>query len=499
MSPNSLRTLEGKPLPKVLDRVYRFGYAVTPFCSRCTEVWRKINGYHFGAMCCAWISGSVLIMNITATIWGSAAFGVERGLGTIQNGSCTTTKNLGFWLHLVINVLSTLLLGASNYSMQCLSAPTRSEIDQAHRKTQWLDIGVPSVRNLRRISASRITLWWLLAASSIPLHLFYNSAIFSSLYSREYNVYVVSSDFPTAASFNQTSFDGSGMDPDNSNHFEQLRNNATSLQVLENPACLRAYAGSINSDRGDVLLVSSYDSSNELSPSGCQNPDLTFFPVSPGFLTSDFYEAAAVWICNSNTTYYYGNTTCDLTKSVSTGSSWLFQQWDVQYCLSEQVEEHCKLQFSIAIMIFVICCNFIKMVCMFWIIRKRDSEPLVTLGDAIASFLDTPDQMTLNACLAGQDDLCNNSVQGQPLLRSWEVAPVTYVPKRRFWFGAASKDRWCVCNGLWVSLNPVSFHILTDEQLHPDTYRGFFPSETWALERSTRQQVYLLFVVPGVW
>lgn len=100
-------------------------------------------------------------------------------------------KNVGFWLHLIINILSTLLLGASNYSMQCLSSPTRSEIDKAHRQKLWLDIGVPSVRNLRRISASRIALWWLLAASSIPLHLLYNSAVFSSLYSREYKVFVV--------------------------------------------------------------------------------------------------------------------------------------------------------------------------------------------------------------------------------------------------------------------------------------------------------------------
>ena len=395
MNPNSLGTLKGKPLPKVLIHIYRLWYGVASFCSQYTDVWRKINGYHFGVTCCAWISGSVLIINTTATIWGSAKFGVKGGLGTIQDGSCTSTKNLGFWLHLVINVLSTLLLGASNYSMQCLSSPTRSEIDEAHRKNQWLDIGVPSVRNLRRISASRITLWWLLAASSIPLHLFYNSAVFSSLYSREYNVYVVSSDFPAADSFDQTD-----MDPDDLNHFEQLRINATSLQRLENRACLEAYAGSINSDRADIVLVSSYNSGNELSPS--QNKNLTsWFPISQGLLAaSDGYGTAAEWICHSEMTAYNDSKSCDLTKSASTGSSWLFQQWDVQFCLSEQVEEHCKLQFSIAIMIFVICCNSIKLVCMFWIIRKRDSEPLVTLGDAIASFLDTPDQTTLNACLA---------------------------------------------------------------------------------------------------
>lgn len=268
----------------------------------------------------------------------------------------------------------------------------------------------------------------------------------------------MSSDFPAADSFDQTD-----TGPDDLTHFEQLRINATSLQRLENRACLEAYAGSINSDRADVVLVSSYNSNNELTPS--QNGNLTsygvlfssgsptWFPMSQALLDSDGYGTAAEWICHSQVTYYDAKT-CDLTKSASTQSSWLFRQWDVQYCLSEQVEEHCKIQFSIAIMIFVICCNCIKMVCMVWIIRKRGSEPLVTLGDAIASFLDTPDQMTLNACLAGQDDFCNNSRLGQPLLRSWDVAPVTYIPRRRFWFSAASKDRWSVCNGLWVSLKP---------------------------------------------
>ena len=245
-SEGSFYSWQDIPLRKDWFRFYHVLHRIEFFQSQCAAIWRKVNGYHFGAMCCAWTTGVVLIINIVSTVWGSARFGVQGGLGTIQNGSCTTTKNLGFWLHLIINVLSTLLLGASNYSMQCLSSPTRAEIDNAHRQHVWLDIGVPSVRNLKRISYSRIVLWWLLAASSIPLHLFYNSAIFSSLYSRSYNVFVVSSDFPAEESFNFTvspdsytgAFSNATID-----EFEQLRLNALSLERLENRACLEAYAG----------------------------------------------------------------------------------------------------------------------------------------------------------------------------------------------------------------------------------------------------------------
>ncbi len=55
--------------------------------------------------------------------------------------------------------------------MQRLSAPTRQEVDKAHGAGTWLDIGIPSVRNVRRISWERRNLWILLALSSLPLHL----------------------------------------------------------------------------------------------------------------------------------------------------------------------------------------------------------------------------------------------------------------------------------------------------------------------------------------
>lgn len=457
-SASSFSTWEDKPLPETPNRLRQLRHDIASFASRYTAAWQKMNGYHFGVMCCAWTSAAVLVLNTSATIWGVAKFGVHGGLGTIQDGSCTTTKNVGFWLHLIINVLSTLLLGASNYSMQCLSSPTRGEVDKAHRQNLWLDIGVPSVRNLRRISASRIALWWILAASSIPLHLFYNSAIFSSLYSREYSVFVVSSDFPADASFN---FSSSSWTNSIKNEFKQLQDNATTLQRLDRRACLEAYLGPINSNRGDVLLVSFYNSTTMSSPdSGGFD---AFFQVAPGFHESTRSQTASQWICDVRE---MDSETCDLKKSASQAASWVFQQWNVQYCLSQQVEEHCKLEFSAAIMIFVICCNFVKFICMVRIARKRDSEPLVTLGDAIASFLDEPDPMTRDVCLAGQNHFQYNRCSKQSVelhglsnvqvgmaslskpSNSWDMEPIAWVQKRRFWFTTASASRWMVCNAL---------------------------------------------------
>jgi hypothetical protein len=55
--------------------------------------------------------------------------------------------------------------------MQLLCSPTRQDIDRAHANRIWLDIGIQSIRNLRRISKFRMTLWVMFAATSIPLHI----------------------------------------------------------------------------------------------------------------------------------------------------------------------------------------------------------------------------------------------------------------------------------------------------------------------------------------
>ena len=114
---------------------------------------------------------AVLILNISVTAWAANTFGLSGGIGTIHNGPCAAMKSTGLWLHIAINVLSTLLLGASNYYMQCLCSPTREEVDKAHSKRTWLDIGIQSMKNLRSIGRVRMVLWVLFAITSIPLHI----------------------------------------------------------------------------------------------------------------------------------------------------------------------------------------------------------------------------------------------------------------------------------------------------------------------------------------
>lgn len=130
---------------------------------------RRLSGWRFGIFNFAVWAMIVFIINLVVTIWGTVSF--KKSQGVLSTGECGRTKTLNSGLHVLINVLSTILLSGSNYCMQCLSAPTRGEVDKAHAARRWLDIGVPSVRNLRHISRQRLVLWILLAISSLPLHL----------------------------------------------------------------------------------------------------------------------------------------------------------------------------------------------------------------------------------------------------------------------------------------------------------------------------------------
>lgn len=129
----------------------------------------RFTGWRFGTLHFGVWAAIVFFINLIVTIWGSTA----RHSGVLLEGDCDRVELLNTGLHVLINVLSTILLSGSNYCMQCLSAPTRNEVDKAHQQGNWLDIGIPSIRNVRHLGRKRIILWVLLALTSLPLHLLY--------------------------------------------------------------------------------------------------------------------------------------------------------------------------------------------------------------------------------------------------------------------------------------------------------------------------------------
>lgn len=232
----------------------------------------RFSSWKIGVSINAAMTTAVLLVNIVLTVWASSKFGLEGGIGTAYYGDCNTVSSWSFWLHILINGLSSILLGASNYGMQCASAPTRRECDRAHSKGDWLDIGVPSVRNLTKISWQRSLLWALLALSSTPIHFLYNSAVFKTLDNNNYNPMLVGSRFlqdnytlPTREEIIEALGANSKFNQDMwrvNKTYDALRTvhrnyaaDASSFSNLPPDSCIETYANYYLSGHGDVLLI----------------------------------------------------------------------------------------------------------------------------------------------------------------------------------------------------------------------------------------------------
>lgn len=112
----------------------------------------------------------VLIVNLSLTIYANFHYPSVEAVGILYKGDCDTVRKLNLWLHLLISVLSTLMLSASNFCMQVQSAPTRADIDVAHGKGTWLDIGLHSPRNFIYIRGWKRISWAILAITSLPIN-----------------------------------------------------------------------------------------------------------------------------------------------------------------------------------------------------------------------------------------------------------------------------------------------------------------------------------------
>jgi hypothetical protein len=228
--------------------------------SRWAFLGRGEPGWRSSARLAAATALLTLVINIGALAWAARMASTSSGLLVrIYQGACRKVETMNTWVHFAINALSTALLCGSNYCMQCLSAPTRKEIDRAHAHRKWLDIGVYSLRNLSVISRKKRWLWWLLGLSSVPLHLMYNSAFFSSLASYDYNVVYANEGWLTGTAYNATraslAWSPSKFD------VSLVQQSVSKFQRLTNARCIEAYATDFTPDRRTVVVVCNESSS----------------------------------------------------------------------------------------------------------------------------------------------------------------------------------------------------------------------------------------------
>lgn len=447
------------------------------------------------------------------------------------DGDCAKSRSVNLWLHLLLNACSTGVLASSNFFMQVVSSPTRSEIDKAHREQTALEIGVPSLSNIFYVAWFKGVCWALFFASSFPLHLFFNSVIFSTEYQgSSFHLTIASEAFVDGAQYfgpgavlwragapqqiadtlpwdNGVSYgsvanvtDYFDASTEVSKAIEFAAESSRGWKRLEVPECLSQYVfcGAHNDVRDVVWVVKSHNSSGDFmipgnNSLGWRRADL-LAPMSDA--DSEFWAEPSpiagnnsLWFAaNCSTSIRFNdqahtaggcyqscngatgniNTSFDSRPAQSISLNYTFDffpkldsytaadlyplHWpglsdpsaatlDLEYCLAQEVSNTCKVVLSNKLLLVVLVCLVIKTtLCTVVLFIMPGEDPLVVLGDAIVSFICSPDECTAGKCTMDREKESKASMYGT-------YSAVTAAPAQ---WHAAPYRRWTSGITAWV-------------------------------------------------
>jgi len=147
-----------------------FSYLLLRSIKILSSAWNdRFPGWRGGIVGFATLACAILILNLSILAW-TATHMDDGYYATLAVGDWENISNTSGWLHIGINILSTTLLAGSNYCMQCITSPTRDEIDAAHGRGSYLNIGILSWRNVWVVRKRRFCLLSLLTLTSVLIH-----------------------------------------------------------------------------------------------------------------------------------------------------------------------------------------------------------------------------------------------------------------------------------------------------------------------------------------
>ena len=256
---------------------------------------------------------------------------------------------------------------------------------------------------------------------------------------------------------NSDGWNGAWLDAVNSTQqVQHLQDNLATLTRLDNDQCVKSYQTNLMSDYKDVLLVT--DVSNATN---------AILGVIPQLVTEYTAEGSG---CSGSFTCWPGSNkdskNWTFTLFPGTGfenqTSGLDQsdldkqhpniQVPVRYCLAEPGSPACTISLSRVYLGVVLICNAIKLFCILSTLLLKGHQPLITIGDAIESFLVDPDPMTRATTWSASE------LRKQRPGTQWsKTSSKPWFPFRHRWFEAASSRRWAV-TALWYAM-PPSHHL----------------------------------------
>ncbi|KAI6083546.1 hypothetical protein F4821DRAFT_271700 [Hypoxylon rubiginosum] len=490
----------------------------------------------------------VVLLCISITLAGcliaavTQAGGIQKALFFYRGDCDGNVARVNTVLHLLINIISTLVV---------LNSPSREEVNKAHVKGSWLDIGVPSVRNVIHISKFKTWSWVVLFLSSIPIHVLFNSTIFQTDYrGSEFHLTIASEGFinqhpyflPGASLFLPNFQNGYG---DGSEYYDyssfslsnytdtrfgiaekitNIATNAHSWTKLGIEECKREYITCSGiKNHGDLVLVADksggwemwhlnynqsilwdrylpshepnhlfFDTSCHMQaghytgdPGYCDNNCLTalvgdrFWSERDAYYQFDIKTNVSIgvpvwrysfiwndlvdvfnrtyphyingsWVGSydgsSNESDYYSPYALYYTSALVSGAHDL----SIKYCLARPIDRICQVALSPTLLTGVTICVAIK-TCMAILVTitlvHRKQTPLVTPGDATASFIEEPDLTTTGLCTFGHEDI-RKVLKAQQVLQGGRTISFI-ISGTRHWYPLRKRRGTVVPKSVW--------------------------------------------------
>lgn len=116
---------------------------------------RFMTGWRGGIALNMFLALVCLVFAIVAVVLAITTKRLTGESEAIFEGKCSRARSIDLGLHAGINVFAMFFIAGGNYVAQVLASPTRTEVASAHGKQRWMDIGIPSIRNLMGISKGR--------------------------------------------------------------------------------------------------------------------------------------------------------------------------------------------------------------------------------------------------------------------------------------------------------------------------------------------------------
>ncbi|RBQ71034.1 hypothetical protein FVER53590_13636 [Fusarium verticillioides] len=405
--------------------------------------------------------------------------GDALGQSVLYKGNCDTTAKANLWIHLLINIVSTGILASSNFFMQGLVAPTRAEVDAAHRSGHWLEIGVQSLKNFRFLGWRKVLFWSLFSMSSVPLHLVFNGCVLESKGTNGFTVMIGSPELVqggwkglpsiTQAYYDRLNYSDRSQGNGNPESLEKLKPINDSFVVNQTdgnwvemylPDCIHRYNNpqqALTHWRHLMMIIYDFDDIYRNETVGWKRADVLLNTTNTADLnvtnplwtvdaftrtgrTSEGSGSTNQYLSNPGPSYLVSTTPDEYgyTQPGSRSYMTVYGTWDMQgtrnifdpqsgaiitdprvfktkyrvmqvdRCYSEKYEAPCRLSIANSLLLIVcIMCLFKTVLCLL-VLKLRvwgDENPLMTPGDAIASFISRPDEETRGMCTLTMDDL----------------------------------------------------------------------------------------------